>query len=284
MRRELEEPVELEAAIAPGRALFVSVARSDGTTAERIAVAQSERGQAENASTSFGYLTRRTIDGVERLFGWLHKRQQVEPSGQPVRVNLGSGLHVAAGWINIDSSVKTLFARLPVFALRWVFPLATVRGTHSREEFVTLLRDHRFVYHNLKYGIPLPDSSVDFIFSSHVLHHLYREEALKLVREALRVLKHEGTMRIAVPDLEHIVALYLEGSRERALEYLFYSKRPRSDLNTRRYQYDFTLLKDLMEEAGVRNVRRCKFGEGRLPDLDQLDRLFNETLFVEGER
>jgi predicted SAM-dependent methyltransferase len=280
---ELEESVELEASIASGRGLFVNAARSGGTTAERIA-AQSERGQVENASTSFGYLTRRAIDGVERLFGWLHRWQRVEPSGHPVRVNLGSGLHVAPGWINIDSSLKTLFARLPDFALRWVFPLSTVRGAHSREEFVTLLRDHRFVYHNLKYGIPLPDSSADFIFSSHVLHHLYREDALKLVREAIRVLKPGGTMRIAVPDLEHIVALYLQGRRERALEYLFYAKRPRSDLNTRRYQYDFMLLKDLMEEAGVRNVRRCKFGEGRLPDLEQLDRLLQETLFVEGER
>ena len=106
------------------------------------------------------------------------------------------------------------------FALRWVFPLATVRDTHSRDEFVTLLRDHRFVCHNLKYGIPLPDSSVDFIFSSHVLHHLYREDALKLIREALRVLKPGGTMRITVPDLELIVALYLAGKARAGAEVL----------------------------------------------------------------
>jgi predicted SAM-dependent methyltransferase len=240
--------------------------------------------QVENENPSFGYLTRGTIDAVERFFGWLHKWQRVEPSAQPVKVNLGAGLYVAPGWINIDSSIKTLFARLPEFALRWAFPLATVRDTHSRDEFVTLLRDHRFVCHNLKYGIPLPDSSVDFIFSSHVLHHLYREDALKLIREALRVLKPGGTMRIAVPDLELIVALYLEGRREQALEYFFYSKRPRSNLSTRCYQYDFVLLKDLMEEAGVRNVKRCKSGEGAVPDLDRLDRMLQETLFVEGQR
>ena len=240
--------------------------------------------QVEGEVTSFGYLTRSTIDGVERLFGWLHKWQRVEPSAQPVKVNLGAGLHVAPGWINVDSSIKTLFAKLPEFALRWVFPLATVRDTHSRDEFVTLLRDNRYVYHNLKYGIPLPDSSVDFIFSSHVLHHLYREDAIKLIREALRVLKPGGTMRITVPDLELIVALYLQGRREQALEYLFYSKGPRSELNKRCYQYDFALLKDLMDEAGVRNVRRCRSGEGTVPDLDRLDRMIAETLFVEGER
>ncbi len=251
---------------------------------ERTSGAPSDREPAENENARFGYLSRRTIDEVERLFGWLHKWQRIEPSAPPVKVNLGSGLHVAPGWINIDSSVKTLFARLPQFALRWAYPLATVNDTHSRDEFVTLLRDHRFVYHNLKYGIPLRDSSVDFIFSSHLLHHLYRDEALKFIREALRVLKPGGTMRITVPDLEFIVALYLEGRREQALEYLFYSKGPRSNLSRRRYQYDFTLLKDLMDEAGVRNVRRCKFGEGRVPDLDRLDRMSDETLFVEGER
>jgi len=246
--------------------------------------AQFDRRAAPNEDASHGYLTRRTIDEAERLFGWLHKRQRIEPSVEPVKVNLGSGLYVAPGWINIDGSAKTLFAKLPQFALRWAYPLATVKETHSRDEFVSLLRDHRFVYHNLKYGIPLPDSSVDFIFSSHMLHHLYRDDALKLLREAVRVLKPGGTMRIAVPDLEMIMALYRDGKREQALEYFFYSKAPRSNLSRRYYQYDFTLLKNLMDEAGLRNVRRCKFHEGKVPDLDQLDRLVNESLFVEGDR
>jgi predicted SAM-dependent methyltransferase len=251
---------------------------------DRIVDTHFDRGSAEIKDSSRGFLVRRTIDEAERLFGWLYKRQRIEPSDGPVKVNLGSGLYVAPGWINIDGSAKTLFARLPDFALRRAYPLATVKDTHSRDEFVSLLRDHRFVYHNLKYGIPLRDSSVDFIFSSHMLHHLYREDALKLLREALRVLKPGGTMRIVVPDLELIMALYREGKREQAMEYFFYSKEPRSNLSRRYYQYDFALLKSLMDEAGVRNVRRCKFREGKVPDLDQLDRLASESLFVEGDR
>jgi SAM-dependent methyltransferase len=251
--------------------------------ADRILSAHFDRGSAEE-DASRGYLVRRTIDEAERFFGWLYSRQRIEPSVEPVKLNLGSGLYVAPGWINLDGSAKTLFARLPQFALRWAYPLATVKETHSRDEFVSLLRDHRFVYHNLKYGIPLPDSSVDFIFSSHMLHHLYRDDALKLLREAVRVLKPGGTIRIAVPDLELIMALYRDGKREQALEYFFYSKAPRSNLSRRYYQYDFTLLNNLIDEAGLRNVRRCKFREGKVPDLDPLDRLVNETLFVEGER
>ncbi len=252
---------------------------------EGISRAPSDHGpDDEHGNRLRGHLKRRAIDEIERLFGWLNKRQRIEPSAQLVKVNLGSGLFVAPGWINLDASVKTVFARLPRFALRWTYPLANVRNTHSRDEFVALLRDNRFIFHNLKYGIPLRDSSVDFIYASHMLHHLYRDDALKLLREAIRVLKPGGTMRIAVPDLELIVRLYLEGRREQALGYFFYLRSPRSNLSRRYYQYDFTLLKVLMEEAGARNVRRCKFREGRVPDLEQLDRLSEETLFVEGER
>ena len=106
---------------------------------ERILEAPSDRGAVENDNERHGYLTRRAIDEVERLFGWLHKWQRIEPSGQPVKLNLGSGLHVAPGWINVDGSVKTLFARLPQFALRWAHTLTNVRDTHSHNEFVTLL-------------------------------------------------------------------------------------------------------------------------------------------------
>lgn len=140
---------------------------------QRIAVAPLNREPAHDENGRFGYLIRRSVDEVERFFGWLYKWQRIEPTMHPVKVNLGSGLYVAPGWINIDGSVKTLFAKLPQFAVRRAYSLATVKDTHSRDEFVTLLGAHQFVYHNLKYGIPFRDSSVDFIFSSHVLHHLY---------------------------------------------------------------------------------------------------------------
>jgi predicted SAM-dependent methyltransferase len=233
---------------------------------------------------SLDSLVRKTIDRAEHCSGWLHKRQRIEPSGEPVKLNLGSGLYVAPGWINIDGSIKTLFVKMPRPVLNVAFPLTQAGDGFSRDEFADLLREHRFVFHNLKYGIPLADSSVDFIFCSHMLHHLYRDEALMLLREAVRVLKPGGTMRLAVPDLERIVALYLEGKREQALEYFFYPKKPRGDLYRRAYQYDFVLLKALMEEAGVRNVRRCNFREGRVPDLERLDRMPEESLFAEGER
>lgn len=222
------------------------------------------------------------VNAIERCAGWMHRAQCVVPSKSPVKVNLGSGLFVAPGWVNIDGSIKALIKGWPTLLLRQIYPFIDTSGT-SEQEFITLLRENIFIHHDLKYGIPLPDSCADFVYSSHMLHHLYRDDASKLLREVLRVLKPGGTIRLAVPDVEYIFSLYQQGKREQALEYFFYPV-PRGDLFTRRYQYDYSLLSALLEAAGFVDIRRCAFREGKTPDLERLDRLPEQSLFVEARR
>src|SRR5215472_3122285 len=219
---------------------------------------------------------------IERIVGRLHHARRIAPGPPPVKVNLGSGLFVAHGWINLDASLKALLKGWPAFALRAVYPLL-LNSDLKCEEFVRLLRNERFVHHDLRYGLPFPDASVDFLYISHALHHLYRAEAVKLLGDCIRTLKPGGTIRIVVPDLEYIMSLYLQGRRERALSYFFYES-PRSELFSRRYQYDFFLLRDLLESTGFRDVRRCAYQKGRTPDLGCLDRMPEESLFAEAQR
>ena len=219
---------------------------------------------------------------IERIAGRLHRARRIAPGPPPVKVNLGSGMFVARGWINLDASLKVLLKGWPAFALRAVYPLL-VNSDLKWEEFVTLLRNERFVHHDLRYGLPFPDASVDFLYISHALHHLYRAEAAKLLGEVIRTLKRGGTIRIVVPDLEYIMSLYQQGKRDRALSYFFYES-PRSELFSCRYQYDFLLLRDLLESTGFRDVGRCAYQEGRTPDLGCLDRMPEESLFVEARR
>jgi SAM-dependent methyltransferase len=224
---------------------------------------------------------RHLINYIERVLTWVRKGQTIIPPPGVVKLNLGSGLHVAPGWINVDGSLKTAIARWPQPLLRAVYPWLG-SATHPRDEFVEVLRGNRFVMHNLKYGVPLPSSSVDFVFASHVLHHLYKSEARELLIDIARVMKSGGTLRICVPDLEYIIGLYERGERERAIEgHFFYPSPVRSELSSRHYQYDFVMLKDLLERTGFTRVRRCTVNAGTLPDLDKLDRLSEESLYVE---
>lgn len=226
---------------------------------------------------------RRLINTSEKVLTYLRRNRVIDLPPGTVKVNLGSGLHVAPGWINLDGSLKTAFARWPRPLLSGIYPFMS-DASYQRNEFIDRLRGNTFVFHDLKYGLPFPSGSIDFIFSSHVIHHLYRDQAQCLLREAWRVLKRGGTIRIAIPDLEYIFGLYRQGRREEALEYFFYPSALRSVMSTRHYQYDFALLKRLLNDAGFEDVRRCEYRQGVTPDLELLDRLPQESLYVEADK
>jgi SAM-dependent methyltransferase len=202
---------------------------------------------------------------TERKAGRLYRARRREAGPPPVKVNLGSGMFVARGWINLDASLKVLLKGWPPVARRAVSPLL-VNSDLKCEEFVTLLRKERFVHHDLRHGPPFPDASVDSLYISHALHHPWRAEATKLSGEAIRTLKRGATIRIVVPDFEYTMSLYQQGKRERALSCFFYES-PRSELFSRRYQYEFLLLRDVLEVTGFRDVRRCAHQEGCAPGL-----------------
>src|SRR5262249_43245401 len=63
---------------------------------------------------------------------------------------------------------------------------------------------------DLGQGIPLPDSSCEVVYHSHVLEHIRRPEVMAFMKGCHRILKPGGIVRIAVPDLERICRLYLE--------------------------------------------------------------------------
>ncbi len=54
---------------------------------------------------------------------------------------------------------------------------------------------------------PIEDASMDAVYSSHNLEHLYHHEVDICLKEFLRVLKTEGFALIAVPNLKQVAAL-----------------------------------------------------------------------------
>lgn len=91
------------------------------------------------------------------------------------KLNFGCGDRIAEGWINIDFNAHD-----------------------SRVRRVNLLK-----------GFPYCDNHFDVVYSSHVLEHFTREQALFLLGESRRVLKPNGTLRIVVPSLEGTCREYL---------------------------------------------------------------------------
>lgn len=70
--------------------------------------------------------------------------------------------------------------------------------------------------HDFSAGMPLPlaDSSVKLIYSSHLLEHLTDAEVQALLAEAHRVLEPGGRIRVVVPDLDTAIHAYRQGWRE----------------------------------------------------------------------
>ena len=63
--------------------------------------------------------------------------------------------------------------------------------------------------HDLKNGIPFQDQSFEVVYHSHLLEHFAKADADGFLRECFRVLRPQGILRVAVPDLEQIARTYL---------------------------------------------------------------------------
>ncbi|WP_399370918.1 class I SAM-dependent methyltransferase [Thermosynechococcus sp. HN-54] len=61
---------------------------------------------------------------------------------------------------------------------------------------------------DIRRGLPFKEGEVDAVYSSHVLEHLSCQEAENFLRDAYRVLKPNGVLRIVVPDLEQTTRAY----------------------------------------------------------------------------
>jgi len=228
-------------------------------------------------------MPREFVDTITQLLTRLYRSQRIKPNASVIKVNLGSGLRVAHGWINIDGSLSALVSKLPVPAPKISYRLSSVKQWNSQDEYIHILRNHTFVFHNLSYGIPLPDNSVDYLYSSHMLEHLFREDAERLLGEAFRVLKRGGRIRICVPDLEYAISLYQQGEKEQALGFFFMTSKA-GYLGRHLYMYDFELIESLLKKAGFTQVDRCAYQDGQVPDIALLDNRPEQTLFVEASK
>ena len=231
-------------------------------------------------------LLRKGIDATTRGLGWLKRARRValKPSVGPVCVNLGCGLAVAPGWVNVDGSLNALVASMPAFAHKLAYRFTGSARYYARDAYLDLLRCGTWIHHDLKYGIPLREGSADFVYSSHFLEHLFRADATHLLGESYRVLKPGGTVRVVVPDLAYAVSLYGKGRREDMLTQYFFVEDDDSYFARHKYMYDFEMLAAQLEEIGFRQIQKQSHQTGSTPDLEVLDNRPEDSLYVEAVR
>lgn len=121
-----------------------------------------------------------------------------------LKLNLGCGLATQEGWVNIDSSCNARLAKYPRLR-RFLGKLKILPG-----RLLEVPWPKNITSLDVRRGLPYPNSSVMYIYSSHLLEHLSRAEARKLLKECYRVLVSGGVIRIIVPDLRTCVGKYTD--------------------------------------------------------------------------
>ena len=83
-------------------------------------------------------------------------------------------------------------------------------GTHKLNGFINIDLDApgADLHADVTQGLPYDDNSIDGIRTEHFIEHLTKKQAYIFFREARRVLKPGGVLRISTPDLAEIIKSY----------------------------------------------------------------------------
>ena len=112
-------------------------------------------------------------------------RQYAAAAGEP-KLHIGCGKQVRPGWFNTDFQ--------PFYEGAYYLD-----GTKP---------------------FPFPDNTFDRAFSEHMIEHVTYEQGRHFLRELYRVMKPDGRVRIATPNLRTLAALYAEPQSEEQRTYI----------------------------------------------------------------
>lgn len=180
-----------------------------------------------------------------------------EASGEIRRLNWGCGGHPEPGWVNSD-----------------------LKDDHPGIDVPCDIRD----------GLPLEDSSFDYVVSIHALPELPMTDLVGALRELRRVLKPGGVLRLGLPDLDRGIKAYLENDRD-------YFLIPDEDAATiggkfvtqllwygwSRTLFTLDFTEELLRQAEYHEIVACSYREtkSRFPEIVELDSRERESFFVE---
>lgn len=102
------------------------------------------------------------------------------------------------------------------------------------------------------------DADIDLIYCSHAFEYFDLIEAREVLKEWFRVLKTNGTLRIAVPNFEALIKVYQKTSDINKILGPLYGRMEINNGESTLYHktcYDFNSLKILLESEGFKDVK-----------------------------
>ena len=188
------------------------------------------------------------------------KVQKIFAEKTSLKLHLGCGTVYKEGWVNIDNNSDNNITKLD---LNW----------------------------DLRYPMPFPKNSVDFIFHEHMLEHLTSDEGQTFLKDCKRVLKKGGVMRIAMPDLRACIDTYLDDDwKEHNKAFLkkfgmdhIKTKAEMLNINFRnwghKWLYDWEELERRLKDVGFAKIEQKKLRQSNYPELKNLETR-NESILI----
>lgn len=138
----------------------------------------------QRIANHFGYRVTR----INRTDSILYKSFPADSLQQRRFYNIGAGTFSHPYWTNID------------FASPW----------YSKGQY------HRFIEYNLMELAPLAieDNTAELVYSSHTIEHVSDDAVRNMLREAHRILKPGGYIRLTTPDMALAYDAYKRGDRQ----------------------------------------------------------------------
>ena len=115
---------------------------------------------------------------------------------------------------------------------------------------------------------------VDLIYASHLLEHFKRHETELILKEWYRVLKKGGILRLAVPDFEAIVNLYMQAKDIEQVMGLLHG-RQNHEYNIHYRSFDFSSLSNILKKVGFEKVYRYNWRETVHKNYDDFSQAYN---------